>query len=251
MRPGAAGSLRALIFDVDGTLAETEELHRRAFNAAFAEAGLSWHWSRRRYRALLAVTGGKERLRHFLEAEAPPGAERLETARAVAALHAAKTRHYLALLEREGGALRPGVRALVEAARAAGLRLAIATTTSPANVEALVRLGFGCASAALFEVVAAGDAVARKKPDPAVYRLALARLGLAPEACLAFEDSANGLAAARGAGLATVVTPGLYTSGEDFAGAALVVGSLAAVALADLACLPPAAAQVTAAPSSL
>ncbi|SMF55248.1 haloacid dehalogenase superfamily, subfamily IA, variant 3 with third motif having DD or ED [Tistlia consotensis] len=240
MRPRAP--LEALIFDVDGTLAETEELHRRAFNAAFRAWGLPWSWSRERYRALLAVTGGKERLLHFLETDRPAAAERGRTL--VAEIHAEKTARYHALLAAEGGALRPGVRRLLGEARAAGLRLAVATTTTPANVEALIRIAFGRPATALFEVVAAGDAVARKKPDPEVYRLALGRLGLPAGACLAFEDSANGLKAALGAGLATVVTPGLYTDGQDFVGASLVAPSLEAVGLGELEALVPAQAVV-------
>jgi HAD superfamily hydrolase (TIGR01509 family) len=220
--------LSALIFDVDGTLAETEEVHRQAFNETFAAAGLDWHWTRDRYRELLRTTGGKERIaRHArdqgaaLEAEGP---------RSVAALHRAKNERYSELLSAGGIMLRPGVGTLIEAARQRGLALAIATTTSPENVEALMRAMFGVPARSIFDVVAAGDEVANKKPAPDVYLLALQRLGAAAGQAVAFEDSAVGLTAARAAGLTTIVTPSIYTAGDDFTGALRVLPDLGKLA---------------------
>ena len=213
--------MKALVFDVDGTLAETETVHLAAFNAAFAAAGLPWTWSEQAYARLLTTTGGKERIARYLR-EAGDNPER----HPVAALHADKTARYAAMIADEA-ALRPGVAALIAEARSHGLRLAVATTTTPDNVEALVQATMGVPAGALFEVIAAGDMVAAKKPAPDVYRLALKRLGLAAEDCLAFEDSRNGLLAAKAAGLRTVVVPSRFTAGEDFAGADLVLPSLA------------------------
>lgn len=210
--------LRALIFDVDGTLAETEELHRRAFNETFAAQGLGWHWSPEDYRRLLRTTGGKERIARFV-AEQGGDPARLD----IAALHRAKTARYAALMAAGGLRLRPGIAGLMAEARAAGLRLAVATTTSAPNVEALCQACFGRAAAQLFDVIAAGDAVAAKKPAPDVYLLALAGLGLEPKQALALEDSRNGLLAARAAGMDCIVSPSAYTAGEDFGGAARVV----------------------------
>jgi HAD superfamily hydrolase (TIGR01509 family) len=213
--------LRALIFDVDGTLAETELAHLAAFNAAFAAAGLGWRWSEAEYARLLATTGGKERIaRHARERGLA-----VEAA-AIAALHADKTRRYAALVAEGSVRLRPGVAGLLAAARGRGARLAVATTTTPANVEALVRATMGVAAAEVFEVVAAGDAVGAKKPAPDVYLLALAELGLGPGGCVAVEDSRNGLLAAKAAGLFTVVCPSRFSAGEDFAGADLLLPSL-------------------------
>lgn len=212
----------ALIFDVDGTLAETEELHRAAFNAAFADAGLGWHWTRDLYRRLLKVTGGKERIAAWcVEIRTP-----LPPAR-IAALHADKTRRYSGMMATGRIALRPGVARLMAEARTRGVALAVATTTTRANVEALTRAVWSATAAEIFEVVAAGDEVAAKKPAPDVYRLALERLGIAADAALAFEDSRNGLLSARGAGLRTIVTPSVYTSGEDFSGAFVLLPDLA------------------------
>jgi beta-phosphoglucomutase-like phosphatase (HAD superfamily) len=224
--------LEALIFDVDGTLADTErDGHRVAFNAAFREAGLDWHWDEALYGELLAVTGGKERITHFVNCCRPEFSARPDFPEQVEALHKAKTRHYTALLATGAIPLRPGVERLLREARAAGLRLAIATTTTPENVTALLEPALGPGAMGWFEVVGAGDVVPAKKPAPDIYLWVLARLGLPAGACLAFEDSENGLAAARGADLATVVTPCDYTRGQSFAGAAAVLASLEAIDL--------------------
>jgi HAD superfamily hydrolase (TIGR01509 family) len=222
---------RALIFDVDGTLAETEELHRRAFNATFAAAGLAWHWTEADYRALLKTGGGKERMaRHRAET----GAATPDDA-SIAALHRAKTARYGALIASGAIALRPGVGALIAAARKAGLQIAVATTTSRPNVDALAHACWGRPADAVFDVLATGDEVARKKPAPDIYRLALDRLGLDASQAVAFEDSRIGLLSARAAGLAVVVTPSCYTAGEDFAGAAIVLPDLSGLDLDRLA----------------
>jgi HAD superfamily hydrolase (TIGR01509 family) len=219
------GKLEALIFDVDGTLADTErDGHRVAFNRAFAEAGLDWNWSAPLYGELLSVTGGKERILHYIGRYHPklPGGG---TAKFVAELHAAKTGHYLRLLEEGGIPPRPGVKRLLSEARDRGLRLAIATTTAPANVTALLEANLP-GSTSWFEVIGAGDIVPAKKPAPDIYRYVLRELALGADRCLAIEDSAHGLHSALGAGVATLVTVNGYTADQDFAGALLVLDRL-------------------------
>jgi HAD superfamily hydrolase (TIGR01509 family) len=213
-------ALSALIFDVDGTLAETEELHREAFNEAFAAAGLDWHWDPALYGALLEVSGGKERIAHYQRRAgiAPP----LDAAR-VAALHAGKTARYTARVRSGGLLMRPGIRRLLAEAKQAGLRLAIATTTSRPNVEALLA---AASPLPAFDVIAAGDEVPAKKPAPDVYLLALRTLGLPASDCLAFEDTVNGLVSASGAGLRCVVTVSAYGGAGPFPGAASVLSHL-------------------------
>lgn len=213
--------LEALIFDVDGTLAETEEWHRHAFNAAFAAAGLGWHWDQALYGKLLEVTGGKERIRRHADTRR----EAIDAA-AIARLHADKTARYVASVEAGAVALRPGVARLLREARAGGLRLAIATTTTPDNVTALLRATLGDEGAGLFECIGAGDMVAAKKPAPDIYRLVLDRLRIAPGRCVAFEDTPNGLRAARGAGVPTVVTTSLYGGTAGFDDALMVLDGL-------------------------
>jgi HAD superfamily hydrolase (TIGR01509 family) len=231
--------LRALIFDVDGTLAETEEAHRRAFNETFAAEELDWHWTVEDYRRLLRTTGGKERMaahRSERRGNTPDDA-------AIARMHRDKTDRYAAILASGGLQARPGVLALVAAARAAGLRVAVATTTSPGNVQALSRCLWERDADQVFDVIAAGDEVAAKKPAPDVYLLALQRLALPAKVCLAFEDSRNGLVAARGAGLRVVVTPSVYTAAEDFTGAAAILANLSGLTLPALEAFGAGAAQ--------
>lgn len=217
-------TLQALIFDVDGTLAETEEAHRAAFNAAFAAWGLDWCWSRDDYRRLLKTTGGKERMRAY-QADLPEGARRLSEDE-IARLHEDKTARYAEILACGDLTLRPGIADLVACAREAEVKVAVATTTNRPNVEALTRACWGRPAERIFDVIAAGDEVAAKKPAPDVYQLALARLGLPPRACIALEDSHNGLMSAMQAGLAVIVTPSVYTDDEDFTGATCRLPSL-------------------------
>lgn len=228
---------RAIIFDVDGTLAETEEGHRRAFNRAFADAGLPWHWDRDLYHQLLAVTGGKERIRYFIEDFGPHGVPGEDLDEFISALHARKTRAYTDIVKDGAVELRPGVRELIAAARERGYRLAIATTTTPANIDALLQATLGQPARALFEVICAGDSVPRKKPAPDVYLRALEELGLPAERCVAIEDSRNGLLAAHAAGITTIVIPGVYTIGETFDEAALVVDDLSGIGFATIEAL--------------
>lgn len=220
----------ALIFDVDGTLAETEEVHRLAFGRAFAEHRLDWNWDVALYRDLLKTTGGRERIRRFCELFGITPANMPDDR--VAALHRRKNEIYGELIASGACAARPGVVALVETARSKGLRLAIATTTSRANVAALLPAIFGAGGEDLFETWVCGEDVAVKKPAPDAYVEALRRLALPAEACLAFEDSANGVASATTAGLATIATPSLYTAHETFDRAAAVLPDLAAFDLA-------------------
>ncbi|MGB0682515.1 MAG: HAD-IA family hydrolase [Magnetovibrionaceae bacterium] len=217
--------IKAIIFDVDGTLAETEDGHRMAFNKAFEQEELPWHWDQSLYRDLLAVTGGKERIRHFVETYKPKGGDAVDD-EWIKALHAIKTGHYTALVAEGRLSLRPGVRSIMEQARAKGLRLAISTTTTPANVTALIGSTIGESGLSWFDVIGAGDVVPAKKPAPDIYQYVLAQLNLGPEEALAIEDSEAGLKSARAAGIPSVVTESIYTNGGDFDGAAAVLPHL-------------------------
>ncbi|MGI9261957.1 MAG: HAD-IA family hydrolase [Woeseiaceae bacterium] len=218
--------IRAIIFDVDGTLAETEETHRRAFNRAFEGAGLPWTWDQHLYRELLAVTGGKERIRHFIDAYSAEGAPQDDLGAFIRALHAEKTLAYTQMVSGGELELRPGVEMTIAAAQQRGFRLAIATTTTPANVDALLMATLGGSRQELFEVICAGDSVPNKKPAPDVYLKALQELGLPGASCIAIEDSRNGLLSSCAAGIATIVTPSIYTRDENFEEAALVIDDL-------------------------
>lgn len=220
-------TLRAIIFDVDGTLAETEELHRRAFNETFREAELSWKWDRALYGELLRVAGGRERILHYMKEHAVGPTHWAEATTLAGFLHKEKSGLYRKLLGAETLAPRPGVRRLIDEARAEKIKLAVATTTGRDNTVAVLKSLFGEDGPRWFAVLAVAEDVKTKKPDPEIYRVALRRLQLSAAACVAIEDSGIGLKAARGAAIGTVVAPSTYTGGDDFSGALAVVSDLA------------------------
>ena len=220
-------ALQAVIFDVDGTLADTErDGHRVAFNRAFEEFDLDWHWTPELYSTLLAVAGGKERIRFFAEKHAPELLGRIDLDTWVARLHKLKSEMYSGLIMAGAIPLRPGVARLIHELRAANVRIAIATTTTPSSLRSLIQVHFNHEMSSLFDVIGAGDIVAHKKPAPDVYHWVLRQLDLPPEACLVIEDSSIGLRAARAANLPTVITASTYTVHENFAGALCVVSDL-------------------------
>ena len=218
-------TLQALIFDVDGTLAETEEIHRQAFNEAFARHGEDWVWDRALYAELLDVVGGPARMRAYVEAHRPRDLARLEHAGAFAAIHKTKSEIYLSLIE-EGAPLRPGVARLLGDARSAGLKIGVSTSSSRANFEALILNAMGFEALDWFGAVVTGDDVERSKPSADPYALALSRLGVTADAAIAIEDSGRGLKAARAADVDVIAAPGLYTRGHDLSDALLVVSDL-------------------------
>lgn len=228
--------LSALIFDVDGTLADTEAAHLAAFNHAFAQEGLPWRWDTALYTRLLEVSGGKERILHYWREVQPDlsdvdGSGVRDT---VERLHLLKTAAYEQAVQDGHVQLRPGVLALFDAAARDGLALAIATTTSPVNIAALLRKSVGPDWALRFAVIEDASTAPRKKPDPQVYQQTLRRLGRPATQCLAFEDSSNGLRAARACGLPVVITPNAFTDHHDFTGALRVLPSLAGVGVDQL-----------------
>lgn len=209
-----AEKIKAIIFDVDGTLAETEEAHREAFNDTFKANGMDWHWDVPMYGELLKTTGGKERMMEYQRAYRLYDIQlKFEQ---IAKLHKQKTERYATLIANGSTKLRAGISDLLGDAKAKGIRVAIATTTNRPNVDCLSLACFGKPAAEVFKVIAAGDEVKNKKPAPDVFNLAVKRLGLDPSECVGLEDSRNGLLSCAGAGVPCIVSPGVYTLGADF-----------------------------------
>ena len=221
-----ADKLRALIFDCEGVLAETErDGHRIAFNRTFAAKGYDFEWDASLYKELVRIGGGKERMKHFFDRTSWPAGTSDKDA-LIKELHKLKTDYYTQIVESGELPLRPGVARLVDEAVAAGVKLAVCSTSNEKAVHTVVERLLGPERKAKFGVILAGDVVSKKKPDPEIYTLVLERLHLKPTECVVVEDNRNGLLAAKGAGMYCIVTTNGYTEDEDFREADLVVSEL-------------------------
>jgi HAD superfamily hydrolase (TIGR01509 family) len=220
--------IKAFIFDQDGVIVDTErDGHRVAFNRTFAEFGFDVEWGVEEYHELLQVGGGKERMTHYLQTkgfgvEVKPE----DVPELIQRLHRRKTDIFVELIESGALPLRPGVRRIMEEAAGLGLTLGVCTTSNERAAHAIAR---GLLAGIPFQFVLAGDVVQAKKPDPAIYLLALEKSGLQADQCLVFEDSHIGAVAAKAAGMHVVATTNLYTENEDLSMADLAVNCLGEV----------------------
>jgi len=216
--------LKALIFDVDGTLADTERLHLQAFNYAFRAKGLDtnkWCWDDELYTQLLEVSGGKERIAKHASNIGEHLSDEL-----IKQLHAIKTQNYADGVAKGALKLRDGVEELIKEAYDKKYKIAIATTTTPDNISALLSYNLGSNWESFFDIIEDGHSAPIKKPHPQVYLQALDKLGIDATQTIAFEDSSNGIKATTQAKIKTIITPTIYTKEHDFSDALMVVDDL-------------------------
>ncbi len=218
--------LKGIIFDVDGTIADTEEIHRQAFNQTFREFDLDWNWSVSDYQRLLAISGGQERLKSCLSKDEVLKSKLEIPNRFIQELHRKKSENYRILLGGGNIQARLGIIRLIREAQDNNIMLGIATSSSGANLRVLIDKIMQTRPETLFSAIATSDTVFDKKPSPVVYQCVLAGLGLMAENCVVIEDTCNGNRAALDAGLKTIITTHQYTVDNDFDGASLVVNHL-------------------------
>ena len=208
--------LRAILFDVGGTIAETEELHRICFNEAFKEYGLSWYWDEAIYRELVFISGGKERIKHYIKRAWPEMLKHKNLTSYISALHKVKSQIFEEHLVDNKILLRPGIERLLKELKESEIRVALVSSTTEENLYNLFNKGLEVDPKQWFEVISHGDCTVEKKPSPDIYHWTLEKLKLPAEACIAIEDAPRGVNAAVGAGLKVIVTPSTYTQNEEF-----------------------------------
>ena len=218
--------LRAVLFDVGGTIAESEEIHRKSFNDAFKEYGLSWYWDEAIYRELVFIGGGKERINYYITRAWPEMLKQKNFTSYVSALHKVKSQIYEEYLNDLRIKARPGIIRLLKELKDHKIRLAIVSDTTEQNLTNLFKKGISINPSEWFEVVAHGGCADQKKPSPEIYLWALEKLKLHPNSCIAIEDAPRGVEAATDADLKVIVTPSLYTKNENFEKASLVISDL-------------------------
>lgn len=223
--------LKALFFGAIGTIAETSDLQRDSFNAAFAQAGVDWHWSPDTYRDLLKTNGGQARL--LLYRDADPSRHNVTQA-LIEQIHTAKTSYYAESLAQGGLMPRPGVAQLVSMCLAAGIKLGWCTSTSLSNVGSIQLALAGQLPFDRFDTVVTIDKIARVKPAPDAYLYALAQLGIGPHEAVAIEDSPVSISAAKAAGIFCIATPGATTKGQDFSNADAIMPDVAGITISQL-----------------
>ena len=216
--------LTAIIFDMDGTLANTEEIHRQAFNESFREFDLPIDWEPDEYARLLSVSGGRQRIYNYLKKHNLGNrSDKLDFAREI---HNRKSEIYRNKLKAGHLPLRRGVLRLIREARKNRIRMGIATSSSLKNIHTLINTTIGSRGLKYFDSIVSCDLISEQKPSPAAYQFALAELGANPENCIAIEDTTNGNRAALAAGIKTIITTHEFTVDSDFTGASLVLDDM-------------------------
>jgi len=218
--------LSAVFFDVDGTIAETEELHRRSFNESFKEFNLDWFWDKPIYKELISIGGGKERIEHYMKRAWPEMLEYKNLSKYINSIHKIKNEIYEDYINESKLKFRPGVLRLIEELKKNNIRIALVSSSSEMNVNNLLKKGLKIKPNNYFDLIAHGDCTKNKKPSPEIYEWTLEKLKLSSQSCIAIEDSPRGLESALAANIKVVITPSDLTLDEKFEGAELIVSNL-------------------------
>ena len=218
--------LNAVLFDVGGTIAESEEVHRVSFNEAFKEFGLNWYWDEAIYKELVFVGGGKERIKYYITRAWPEMLKQKNITKYIESVHKIKGQIYEEFLNDAQLKARPGITRLLKELKSNKIRLAIVSDTTEENLINLFKKGLGINPIEWFEILAHGECTIQKKPSPDIYLWTLEKLKLPAESCLAIEDAPRGVDSAIGAGLKVLVTPSIYTLEEKFEKSLLLLSHL-------------------------
>ena len=218
--------LSAVLFDVDGTIAETEDFHRKSFNEAFKEFNLDWFWDEAIYRELINIGGGKERIMYHIKKAWPEMLSYKNLSNYIDSIHKIKNEIYEDYIKDSSIEPRPGIKRLIDELKVNKIKIALVSSTSEINLKNLFKFGLGIDPYSEFDLVAHGDSTKLKKPSSEIYEWALQKLQLPHQACVAIEDSPRGLESSKGATLKTIITPSKLTINEIFKGADLVVSDL-------------------------
>ena len=218
--------LSAVLFDVDGTIAETEEYHRKSFNESFKEFNLDWFWDEAIYKELINVGGGKERIMYHIKRAWPEMLNYKNLSKYIDSIHKIKNEIFEDFMKDMVIEPRKGVIRLINELKEKKIRLAIVSSSSESNILNLFNKALKIDLNEKFDIIAHGDITKNKKPSPEIYEWTLEKMRLPPQSCLAIEDSPRGMESALRANINVVVTPSILTSGEKFDGAKLVVSDL-------------------------
>ncbi len=218
--------LSAVLFDVDGTIAETEDLHRKSFNESFKEFNLDWFWDEAIYKELINVGDGSERIEYYIKRAWPEMMEYKNLTKYINSIHKVKNEIFEDHILESEISPRPGVARLINELKENNIRMAIVSSNSEANLLTLFKKGLNIDPNSTFDLIAHGECTKNKRPSPEIYEWILEKLRLPSQSCIAIEDSLRGLESAKNANIKVLVTPSTFTLDEDFSNAQLVVSNL-------------------------
>jgi len=202
---------KALLFGSIGSIVETSEIQRRSFNKAFKKYGLEWNWTKREYINLLSKSGGKDRISRY--------AKKKKNVVDSAYLRNLKTKIFNNYLKNNQLKLRPGVKNLISLCKKEKIKIAFVSSTSSNNINAILYSLRNSINKRDFSFIGNSKLIKKFKPNPDIYLLALKKLKLKANDCIAIEDTQESLNSARRAKIKCIIFPGKFHSSTKFIGA--------------------------------